>query len=87
VTSIGAGAFEECSGLTSVTIGNGVTSIGAGAFEECSGLTSVTIGSGVTFIGNQAFLMCDKLLMVNSNIMKPFSCPNLFPTMPIGKEL
>ena len=33
VTSIGAYAFEDCSGLTSVTIGNGVTSIGRSAFE------------------------------------------------------
>ena len=35
------GAFYNCSGLTSVTIGNGVTSIGDYAFEDCSGLTCV----------------------------------------------
>ncbi|MBO4697961.1 MAG: leucine-rich repeat protein, partial [Lachnospiraceae bacterium] len=34
-------AFYNCSGLTSVTIGNGVTSIGQYAFSGCSGLTSV----------------------------------------------
>ena len=39
MTSIGQYAFSECSGLTSVTIGNGVTSIGYGAFSNCSGLT------------------------------------------------
>ena len=32
VTSIGYEAFEYCSGLTSVTIGNSVTSIGGSAF-------------------------------------------------------
>ena len=32
VTSIGENAFYNCSGLTSVTIGNGVTSIGRNAF-------------------------------------------------------
>ena len=35
VTSIGVGAFYNCSGLTSVTIPNSVTSIGASAFEDC----------------------------------------------------
>ena len=43
MTSIGSYAFEDCSGLTSVTIGNSVTSIGKSAFEGCSSLTSVTI--------------------------------------------
>ena len=41
VTSIGNGAFEYCSGLTSVTIPNSVTSIGSWAFKYCSSLTSV----------------------------------------------
>ncbi|MDY5953778.1 MAG: leucine-rich repeat protein, partial [Sodaliphilus sp.] len=41
VTSIGDYAFEDCKGLTSVTIGNSVTSIGENAFRYCSGLTSV----------------------------------------------
>ncbi|MCI7338512.1 MAG: leucine-rich repeat domain-containing protein [Bacteroidales bacterium] len=38
VTSIGNGAFEYCSGLTSVTIPNSVTSIGEFAFSGCSSL-------------------------------------------------
>ena len=64
VTSIGNDAFENCSGLTSVTIPNSVTSIGEWAFWECSGLTSVTIGNSVTSIGYGAFSWCSSLTSV-----------------------
>ena len=64
VTSIGNSAFSDCSGLTSVTIGNSVTSIGINAFWHCSGLTSVTIPSSVTSIGINAFRGCTGLTSV-----------------------
>lgn len=54
VTSIGESAFEECKGLTSVTIPNSVTSIGEYAFYY-SDLMSVTIPESVTSIGKSAF--------------------------------
>ena len=41
MTSIGWGAFSECTGLASVVIGNSVTDIGSNAFYNCTGLTSV----------------------------------------------
>ncbi len=46
VASIGDGAFDSCSNLSSVTIGNGVTSIGHKAFAYCPSLISVY------FLGN-----------------------------------
>ena len=52
VTSIGASAFYNCSGLTSVTIPDGVMGIGYGAFYNCSGLTSVAIPASVTSVGS-----------------------------------
>ena len=60
-TSIGSYAFRGCSGLTSVTIPDGVTSIDFSAFYGCSGLTSVTIPDSVTSIGYAAFEGCSGL--------------------------
>ncbi len=66
VTSIGSYAFDCCSGLTSITIPEGVTSIGARAFKNCSGLTSVTFAenSQLTSIGNYAFCWCRGLTSI-----------------------
>ena len=64
VTSIGHYAFQNCSGLTSVTIPNSVTSIGYYAFYGCKGLTSVTIPNSVTSIKEGAFLGCSSLTNV-----------------------
>ena len=60
-TSIGSYAFDDCSGLTSVTIPDSVKSIGTYAFCNCSGLTSVTIPDSVTSIGEYAFSNCSGL--------------------------
>ncbi len=64
VAKIGSNAFHNCSGLTSVTIPQGVTTIGSNAFYNCSGLTSVTIPQGVTKIGSEAFAGCIGLTSV-----------------------
>ena len=47
VTSIGAGVFAECSGLTSIIISDNVTSLGNYSFAECSSLASLVIGNNV----------------------------------------
>ena len=64
VTSIGYGAFWDCSSLTSVTIPNSVTSIGDHAFSGCKSLTSVTIPNSVTSMGDYAFNVCESLTSV-----------------------
>ncbi len=63
VTSIGGGAFFDCSGLTSVTIPDSVKSIGDYAFCYSS-LTSITIPDSVKSIGDKAFADCTSLRSV-----------------------
>ena len=58
VTSIGREAFRNCTGLTSVTIPEGVKGIEWEAFRNCKNLTSVTIPDGVTHIDYSAFTDC-----------------------------
>jgi len=61
VTSIGDGAFRNCTSLSSVTIPGSVTSIGDCAFYDCTSLSSMTIPDSVTRIGFYAFYGCSNL--------------------------
>lgn len=54
VTFIGK-AFDDCTGLVSVTIPDSVTSIGVESFLGCTGLTCVTIPNSVRSIGRASF--------------------------------
>ncbi|MBR0487190.1 MAG: leucine-rich repeat domain-containing protein [Treponema sp.] len=64
VTSIGLGAFGECTSLQSVTIADSVTSIGTEAFYGCTSISSVTIPDSVTSIGTYTFYNCTSLSTV-----------------------
>ncbi len=83
VTSIGYGAFENCSGLTRVTISASVTSIGDFAFWGCGALSEVVIPDGVTYLGDAAFYGCISLISITipASVMTigndALSCPCL----------
>lgn len=65
VTNIGNSAFQECSGLKSVSIPQSVMSIGDQAFHACSGLTSIVIPNLVTRIGKYTFCLCRDLTSIS----------------------
>ena len=71
--SIGGSAFYGCTGLTSITIPDGVTNIGESVFSGCTGLTSITIPDGVTNIGESVFSGCTGL----TSITIPYGVTNI----------
>jgi len=60
-TIIDESAFGDCSGLTEVTIGEGITEIKAATFNFCTSLVSINIPESVTSIGGGAFIYCPSL--------------------------
>ena len=64
VVSLVDKCFQDCSGLTSITIPSSVTSLGWCCFANCSGLTSITIPSSVTSLGVACFEGCSGLTSI-----------------------
>ena len=60
--SIGASAFSDCSGLTSISLPSSLTSIGDSAFYNCRALTSVTINQYVFRNVTSSSYSCGHLL-------------------------
>ena len=65
VSEIKRRAFENCTSLKSVIIGENVVTIGPWAFSGCSGISSIEIPESVTTIGNLAFNKCFALEAIN----------------------
>ena len=65
VKSLGDGAFDGCSDLTSITIPNSVTSLGENVFYDCSSLESISIPNSIKVIPTQAFRNCSSLTQID----------------------
>ena len=65
VTTIGGGAFEDCTGLRSISLPANLTTIGGSAFAGCTGLTSISLPANLTEIGQFAFYECTGLTSVD----------------------
>ena len=65
VTSIGQGAFANCTTITAVSIPSNVKTIGSRAFENCSSLEKITLTSSTTSISANAFRNCIKLANIS----------------------
>ena len=64
ITEIGYKAFENCTNLKSVAIGQNVGTIKGNAFYGCTGLTSITIPGNVEIVYGNAFEGCSGLTSV-----------------------
>ncbi len=63
-SSLSEHAFDGCTELESVTLGNNVTYISNNAFYKCAALKSITIPDSVSSIGASAFDGCTSLASV-----------------------
>lgn len=57
-------AFQNCTGLTSVTLPNSLTTIQNYIFRGCTVLTNISIPDSVTYMGTYVFASCSKLKTV-----------------------
>ena len=62
---IGNDAFNGCSKLSSVSIGNSIKQIGSRAFHHCENLTDLSLSTAVERIEDGAFAYCKKLPEIN----------------------
>lgn len=65
ITSIGAGAFSNCTSITKITVPNLVTTIKSSAFSGCSNLTDVVLNNSISIIDARAFKDCTNLTHIN----------------------
>ena len=89
VTAIAEGAFFGMTGITSVTIPNGVESIGIYAFSDCTALESVTIPSSVWRIAPFAFdntpwfaSLTDEFVTVGDGVLIAYNGTSRTPVLP-----
>ena len=71
VTSIGRGAFYNCTALTNVMLSKSITEIRDSAFQKCSALEELSIPESVVNIAEDAFWGCFALRAFDIDINNP----------------
>ena len=61
VKEIGRSAFEECSKLTTLNLGQALEIVGDCAFQNCTNVTKLTFPDATTEIGSSAFARCSSV--------------------------
>jgi hypothetical protein len=64
VKDLGYSAFENCTALTDVDLGDSLTVIPSAAFRGCTALTTLNVPARITTIQNEAFASCTGLSYV-----------------------
>ena len=73
VTEIDENGFQNCTEITSITIGDNITSIYMGAFDGCTGIAGIIISNSVNFIAPSVFTNLPHL----TEIIIPASVANM----------
>ena len=68
---MGAGVFDGCTALSSVTIPNTVTEIGAVTFENCISLKTIHLPASLRRLGVATFFKCSALTTVELDATTP----------------
>ena len=71
VTSIGVGAFSECTILEEIIIGDGVTAIPGRLLSYCKKLVKITLGKNINYIDSKAFSDSSLLTDIYSYVEVP----------------
>ena len=71
VKKIGASAFQDCSKLTTLNLGQDLQVVGNDAFNGCSNVTKLTFPDVTTTIGARAFQNCTNIKYVKSYATSP----------------
>jgi hypothetical protein len=62
---MGSSAFQGCTALTTVSVGDGLKKIDDGAFNGCTDLQTVRLGAKTTEVGWRAFYGCSALRAIS----------------------
>lgn len=74
VVAVSNHAFYNCTGLTSVTLGEGIAEVRSNGFGLCSGLTAIDLPTTLDSLGQSAFFGCNALATCTVRAAVPPRC-------------